>query len=257
MSSIQIIRGFHSPQEGFDRTLRIYVPEGYDPSSERRYPVLYMHDGQNVFAHPESARYDTWCTNRVLDAMVHEGHAEPWIVVAVDHGANRLGEYSPWDEPRSHVTARGEPYVRFIVDTLKPFVDSHFRTRPGPEWTGLMGSSMGGLISLYLGWRYPELFGRIGGMSPSVMWSYGRLFEEWTSHTRRWTRIYLDAGTDENVAPVGWPMFYGQATRDFYVHLKGLGYADHELALVLEPGGYHHERDWQRRLPTALRWLLS
>jgi predicted alpha/beta superfamily hydrolase len=189
--------------------------------------------------------------------MVHEGHSEPWIVVAVDHGANRLGEYSPWDEPRSRVIARGEPYVRFIVDTLKPFVDSHFRTRPGPEWTGLMGSSLGGLISLYLGCHYPELFGRIGSMSPSVMWSYGRLFEEWTSHTRRWTRIYLDAGADENVDPVGWPMLYGQATRDFYLHLKGLGYADHELALVLEPGGYHHERDWQRRLPTALRWLLS
>jgi predicted alpha/beta superfamily hydrolase len=120
-----------------------------------------------------------------------------------------------------------------------------------------MGSSLGGLMSLYLGWRYPELFGRIGGMSPSVMWSHGQLFHQWTSHTRRWSRIYLDAGTHENVDPVGWPMFYGAATRDFYFHLKGLGYSDHELALFLEPEGNHHELDWQRRLPTALRWLLS
>jgi predicted alpha/beta superfamily hydrolase len=257
MSSIQIIRDFDSPQEGFSRTLRICTPEGYDPSSGRRYPVLYMHDGQNVFAHPESAIYDTWCANHVLDSMVYEGHAEPWIIVAVDSGAHRLNEYSPWDEPRSHISARGEPYVRFMVETLKPFVDRHWPTRQGPEWTGVMGSSMGGLISLYLGSRHPELFGRIGGMSPSVMWSYGRLFEHWTSHTRRWTRIYLDAGAYENIDPVGWPMLYGQATRDFYFHLKSLGYADHEVALVLEPDGNHHERDWQRRLPLALRWLLS
>ncbi|MFL5347930.1 MAG: alpha/beta hydrolase [Hyalangium sp.] len=257
MSTIQIIRDFPSPQEGTTRSLRIYTPEGYDPSSDRRYPVLYMHDGQNVFAHPESAIYDTWCTNQVLDAMVHEGQVEPWLIVAVDSSPDRLAEYSPWDEPRSRVSARGESYVRFVVEALKPFIDSHWRTRQAPEWTGVMGSSLGGLMSLYLGWKYPELFGRIGGMSPSVMWSYNRLFEQWTSHTRRWTRIYLDAGTHENVDPVGWPMFYGQATRDFYFHLKGLGYADHELALFLEPGGLHHELDWQRRLPTALRWLLS
>lgn len=257
MSAIHILRDFSSPQEGTTRALRIYTPDGYDPSSDRRYPVLYMHDGQNVFAHPESAIYDTWCANWVMDSLVREGQVEPWLVVAIDSSHNRLSEYSPWDEPRSHVSARGEPYVRFFVETLKPFVDSHFRTRQAPEWTGVMGSSMGGLISLYLGWRYPELFGRIGGMSPSVMWSHGELFHQWTAHTRRWSRIYLDAGTYENVDPVGWPMLYGEATRDFYLHLKGLGYSDHEVALFLEPDGSHHELDWQRRLPTALRWLLS
>jgi predicted alpha/beta superfamily hydrolase len=257
MSAIQIIRDFASPQEGFHRTLRIYTPDGYDPSSDRRYPVLYMQDGQNVFAHPESRVYDTWCANQVLDALSHQGQIEPWLIVAVDSRDNRLSEYSPWDEPRSGVLARGEPYVRFFVDTLKPFIDSHWRTRQGPEWTGVMGSSLGGLISLYLGWRYPELFGRIGGMSPSVMWSYGRIFHEWTAHPRRWTRIYLDAGTHENIDPVGYRMFYGDATRDFYFHLKHLGYADHEVKLVLDPHGGHHELDWQRRLPQALRWLLS
>jgi predicted alpha/beta superfamily hydrolase len=257
MCTIPIIRDFYSPQEGLHRPLRIYTPEGYEPHSDRRYPVLYMQDGQNVFAHHESAIYDTWCANQVLDSMVRQGQVEPWIVVAVDSSPNRLAEYSPWDEPRSNVRARGDAYVRFTVETLKPFIDSHFRTRQSPEWTGVMGSSLGGLMSLYLGWQHPELFGRIGGMSPSVMWSYGRFFQEWTHHTRRWTRIYLDAGTDENVDPVGWPMLYGQATRDFYFHLKGLGYSDHELALFLEPGGLHHELDWQRRLPTALSWLLS
>jgi predicted alpha/beta superfamily hydrolase len=257
MGSIQIIRDFSSPQEGFARTLRIYTPDGYDPGSSHRYPVLYMHDGQNVFAHPESAVYDTWCVNHAMEHLVGEGRLEPWIIVAVDHGLARLAEYSPWDEPRSHVTARGEPYFRFFVDTLKPFIDSHWRTRQGSEWTAVMGSSLGGLASLYLGWKHPEVFGRIGGLSPSVMWGHDRIFQEWTAHTRRWTRIYLDAGAHETIDPVGYQMRYGEATRDFYLHLKHLGYADHELFLVLEPEGGHHELDWQRRLPLALRWLLS
>jgi predicted alpha/beta superfamily hydrolase len=257
MGSIHILRDFFSPAEGFARTLRIYLPDGYDASSDRRYPVLYMHDGQNVFAHPESAIYDTWCANVALDRLVGEGRLEPWIIVAVDSTLHRLAEYSPWDEPRSQVVARGGEYVRFAVETLKPFIESRYKVRQGPEWTAVMGSSLGGLMALHLGWTYPELYGRIGGLSPSVMWGYGRMFEQWKHHTRTWSRIYLDAGVHENIDPVGYQMRYGDATRDFYFHLKRLGYADHELFLVLEPEGLHHELDWQRRLPLAMRWLLS
>jgi predicted alpha/beta superfamily hydrolase len=257
MGHVHIIRDFHSPQEGFSRTVRIYTPDGYDAHGAHRYPVLYMHDGQNVFAHPESMVYDTWCTNRVLESMVAEGRLEPWLVVAVDSGQGRVQEYSPWDEPRSGVKARGESYGRFMVEQLKPYVDRTYRTRTESEWTGTMGSSLGGLISLYLGWKYPEVFGRIGGLSPTVMWSQRQLFERWRAHTRRWTRIYLDAGSTEFLDGGGVALNYGEATREFYGHLKHLGYDDHEVILVLEPGGQHHERDWQRRLPFALRWLLG
>jgi predicted alpha/beta superfamily hydrolase len=216
-----------------------------------------MHDGQNVFAHSESALFDTWCANLAQEAAVREGRMEPWLIVAVDSGAGRLAEYSPWDEPRAQVKARGEAYGRFLVEQLKPWVDATYRTRPGTEWTGAMGSSLGGLMSLYLGWRYPEVFGRIGALSPTVMWSEGRLYEAWRAHSRRWSRIYLDAGQDEFITAANVPLNYGEATRTFYQHLKGLGYADHEVLLALEPGGAHHERDWQRRLPFAMQWLLG
>jgi predicted alpha/beta superfamily hydrolase len=257
MGHVHIIRDFASPQEGFSRTVRIYTPDAYDHEPHRRFPVLYMQDGQNVFAHPESSIYDTWCANTALEQMVSEGRLEPWLIVAVDSTSNRLSEYSPWDEPRSQVQARGGSYTRFIVETLKPYIDSNYRTRQGSEWTAVMGSSLGGLISLYLGWKHPELFGRIGGLSPSVMWGWNRMFSEWSAHTRRWSRIYLDAGLHETIDPVGYTMYYGDATREFFHHLKSLGYADHELFLVLEPGGLHHEKDWQRRLPLAMRWLLG
>jgi predicted alpha/beta superfamily hydrolase len=257
MGHVHIIRDFYSPQEGFNRTVRIYTPDGYEHASSHRFPVLYMHDGQNVFAHHESALMDTWCANHALEHMVGEGRTEPWLIVGIDSGPGRVEEYSPWDEPRGKVRARGEAYGRFLVETLKPYVDRVYRTRQGSEWTGIMGSSLGGLMSLYLGWRHPDIFGRIGALSPSVMWSQYGLFQNWKDHTRRWSRIYLDAGEHEWIDPGGVPLPYGEATRDFYFHLKGLGYADHELALVLEPGGLHHEKDWQRRLPTAMRWLLA
>lgn len=256
MGHVHILRDFFSPQEGFLRTVRIYTPEAYERSPHHRFPVLYLHDGQNVFAHPESAVVDTWCANLALERAVGEGWTEPWVLVAVDSGLGRLEEYSPWDEPRENVRARGEAYARFVVETLKPFVDGHYRTRSGPEWTGVMGSSLGGLMSLYLGWRYPHIFGRVGALSPTVMWGYHRLFSQWREHSRRWTRIYLDAGEHEYINPKGLPLHYGEGARHFYQHLKGLGYADHEVVLVLDPWGDHHELAWQRRLPGALGWLL-
>jgi predicted alpha/beta superfamily hydrolase len=249
MGHVHIIRDFYSPSEGFSRTVRIYTPDGYDQGSAHRYPVLYMQDGQNVFAHPESARFDTWCANTALEQLVHEHRLEPWVIVGIDSGMGRLDEYSPW--------SRGDAYARFLVDSLKPYIDGTYRVRHQPEWTAVMGSSLGGLISLYLGMRYPDVFGRIGALSPSVMWNDYRLFQHWTAHTHRWTRIYLDAGTHEWINPAGTPLPYGEATRDFYLHLKRLGYADHELRLVLDDNGIHHEKDWQRRLPDVMQWLLS
>jgi predicted alpha/beta superfamily hydrolase len=256
MGYVHILRDFASPQEGFNRTVRIYTPEGYDAHGKHRYPVLYMHDGQNVFAHPESALFDTWCANHALEALVHGGHVEPWLVVAVDSGAGRMQEYSPWGEPHRHGQTRGELYGRFLVETLQPYVDRVYRTRPGAEWTAVAGSSLGGLISLYLGWKYPEVYGRIGAFSPSVMWNRGKLFEQWKAHPQRWTRIYLDAGSTETITPGGEVLAYGEGARHFHGHLQDLGYAGHELTLVLEPGGEHHESAWQRRFPAAMQWLL-
>jgi len=253
---VHVLRDFHFPMDGSRRTLRIFTPSAYDEQPHARFPVLYMHDGQNVFAHPESSRFDTWCANLAMQALSEDGRIEPWIIVAVDHGPDREADFSPWDYPRARVNARGSMYGHFLVHHLKPYIDRTYRTRQGSRWTATMGSSLGGLISLYLGWRYPEVFGRLGGVSPSVLWSDGKLFQHWTRHTRQWSRIYLDAGHPEHVTDAGVSLDYARGARDFFEHLRRLGYADHELRLVLEPGGQHTERDWQRRLPSAMEWLL-
>jgi predicted alpha/beta superfamily hydrolase len=256
MGHLQILRDFPSPSEGFARTLRIYTPDAYDARPHERFGVLYFQDGQNVFAHPESARFDTWCANTTLERLMAEGSIGPWLIVGIDSGPGRMQEYSPFDDLRTGLEARGEPYLRFMVDHLKPWVDRTYRTRPDAPSTAVAGSSLGGLISLWAGLRHPEVFGRVGAFSPSVMWAYRQLFRHWSAHTRHWTRIYLDAGEHEWV-DVGGGLDYGEATRAFYEHLRSLGYGDHEVRLVLEPGGEHNELAWQRRLPDALRWLLA
>ncbi|MBX7099904.1 MAG: alpha/beta hydrolase [Myxococcaceae bacterium] len=256
MGHVQILRGVPSRAEGFDRTVRIYTPDAYDARPGERFGVLYMHDGQNVFAHPESAMPDTWCANWAIEQLAHSGRTAPWLIVGVDSGPGRLAEYSAWPDHRSHVPGHGESYARFLTDELKPWVDATYRTQPGSPSTATAGASMGGLISLYLGLSRPQVFGRIGAFSPSVMWADGAIFRAWHQHSRLWSRIYLDAGDGEFIRVNDIPMHYGDDTRSFHGHLRGLGYADWELSLVLEDGGLHHERDWQRRLPSALAWLL-
>jgi predicted alpha/beta superfamily hydrolase len=256
MGTLQIHRDFHSHVEGMNRTLRIHLPDAALVASDQRFPVLYMHDGQNVFAHPESAVFDTWCANQAMDALVQHGTLQPWIIVGVDSGPSRMADYSPWQDVTMEEPGRADNYLRFVVEELKPWVDRTFRTRPDAPSTAMAGASLGGLVSLYGALRYPEVFGPIGAFSPSVMWAQRRLFQEWSAHPRRWTRIYLDAGVDEQLTINGHHLDYGPATRDFAGHLRGLGYAPWELRTVLEHGGQHHERDWRRRLPHALAWLL-
>lgn len=257
MGHIQILRNVPSRAEGFPRTLRIFTPDLYDHEPDTYFGVLYMQDGQNVFEHPESARHPTWCANLALERLIHEGRIGPWMIVGIDHGLGRFEDYSPWDEPRENVRAQGARYARFLTEELKPWVDRTYRTLPEASSTAVMGSSLGGLISLYLGLQHGDTFGRVGALSPSVMWSQDGLFRHWREHTRRWTRMYVDAGDEESFDIGAFPMPYGHRVRAFCEHLRGLGYAPHELRCVLEPGGQHSEADWQRRLPDALQWLLA
>ena len=256
MGNIHIIRDFPTRSEGTHRTIRIYTPDAYNARPDERFGVVYMQDGQNVFAHADSALFDTWCANWAIEQTAAESLTAPWIIVGIDHDPDRFAQYSPWDEPRIGVKARGSRYVDFLTDELKPYIDGVYRTRPESEHTAIMGASLGGLISLYAGWRRPDIFGRLGGVSASVMWSLGHLFDAWVAHSRRWSRIYLDVGQDERIYRDHVPLNYAADVPAFYRQLRSLGYADHELRLVVEPGGEHDERAWQRRLPGAFAWLL-
>lgn len=256
MAGIEILRDVPSPLEGFSRTLRIYTPAAYDAEPNARFGVVYLNDGQNVLDHPETATFPSWSTDRALEQAMAARRIGKWMLVGVDSGPGRFEDYSPWPEPRAQVKGRGERYARFLTETLKPFIDARYRTRPDGSSTAVMGSSLGGLISLYLGLSRPHVFGRIGALSPSVMWCQDELFRRWDRRVTPALRVYLDAGTSERLTLGGMDMDYGRAVQAFHRHLESLGYGPDELKLVLEPDAPHHESAWQRRFPGALEWLL-
>ncbi|HEY9853043.1 MAG TPA: alpha/beta hydrolase-fold protein [Leptolyngbyaceae cyanobacterium] len=251
MGNIKIIRDFFSFSEQVNRTIRIFTPDAYQFQPDKRFPVLYMFDGQNIFSHPESALYDTWCANTTLENLASQKIIEPWIIVGIDHLPNRLEEYSPGIGGRANLT--GE----FLVNHLKPLIDKTYRTLPETYNTAVMGASLGGLFSLYLGKTYPQIFGRIGGISPALMLGGNQMFEYWDKHTHQWSKILLHVGSKEQYSFYGVWLDYVPVTKDFYHHLKKLGYADYELHFVLAEGDIHHETSWQKRLPNIMTWLLE
>jgi len=241
---------FAMPQLERTRRVWLYVPPGY-ATSQRRYPVLYMHDGQNVFDARTSFAGE-WGVDETLDSLRALGDPGV-IVVAVDNGQQRrFDEYSPWPNP-PYGGGQGDGYVDFLVQTLKPYIDQHYRTLRDRFHTGIAGSSMGGLISLYAALKYPDVFGRVGVFSPAfwVAPSIYTVARNATPHPG--TRIYIVTGAQEGDTP------------EVYVHdhqrmidtLVAAGFViDRDVRGAIRPDGKHAEWFWRREFPAAYQWLF-
>lgn len=234
---VRVLPALHSHQLDNDRDVLVYLPPGYD-STDHRYPVLYMQDGQNLFDAGTSFGGEEWHVDETLEALAAEGLEA--IAVGLPHtNENRLHEYNPSAE------GRGENYLAFVTDTVKPLIDAAFRTQPDRAHTGLLGSSMGGLISLYGFFLRPAVFGLAGVLSPALWYAGSMIYDLVSSAPYVPGRLYLDHGTRENTA--------GRMAQ----LLRRKGYRDEiDLRYVKEEGGEHNERAWARRLPDALRFLL-
>ncbi|HEY0784428.1 MAG TPA: alpha/beta hydrolase-fold protein, partial [Acidobacteriaceae bacterium] len=231
----------------------VYVPAGYDDHPEHRYPVLYLHDGQNLFD-PQAAFVpgQHWRVAETADAAIDAGEVEPLIIVGVNNGGERrLAEYTHSVDAKQG-GGEADCYGMLLVEELLPFINSTFRTRTGAEQTGLGGSSLGGLVSLYLGLRYPEVFGRLAVLSPSVWWdkrSILRVVAKLGKPERR-ARIWLDAGDAEG------PRTQKDAEM-LAAQLERAGWkTGSELHYEWIPGGTHDERAWAARFGPILRWLF-
>lgn len=241
VGDVRIVPQVWSPQLQNKRDLVIYLPPSYR-TGEKRYPVLYMHDGQNLFDDALAYGGQDWRVDETMQALSREGLEA--IMVGIYHGGEkRLMEYNPFP---GKFPGRGQEHVAFLCETLKPFIDAKFRTRPEHDATGVMGSSMGGLISLYAFFRRPDVFGLCGAMSPSLFVGRGAIVPYAIHAPWNHGRIYLDHGTQE---PAARPMV--DALRE-----KGYRMRRH-LKYVAERGGKHTESAWARRLPNALRFLLQ
>jgi len=251
--TLKVYEALHSPQLGNNRDIFVALPPGYD-DTHRRYPVVYTHDGQNLFD-----QHTSYAGEWQVDETLHTLHGEGLDAIVVglpNMGNDRIKEYSPFRSYRWG-EGRADDYLRFIVHTVKPLVDQSFRTQPDREHTGIMGSSMGGLVSLYGFFRFCDWFGFAGVMSPSLWFDGGAIFPFVLQSKHCSGMIYLDMGGRESPTGQG-GMNYGlRNARRMQKLLQSKGYrADQNLLYVEDMEAGHTESAWAYRLPNALRFLL-
>jgi predicted alpha/beta superfamily hydrolase len=259
--TVKVLRGVHSVELANTRDILVYLPPSY-PTANQTYATLYMHDGQNLFDEATSFAGE-WRVDEALEELAEEG-IEAIVVGVPNTGAERLQEYSPFHDARFG-GGRAADYVKFIVETVKPLVDAAFRTTGERDGTATIGSSMGGLISLYAFFERPDVFGAVGAVSPSVGFARGALMDYLERARFVGGRIYVDVGTNEgrprNRDPLdlrGSPGGYVQMVRDARDRLVRKGYREgRDLMYVEEEGAVHNEAAWAERLPKLLRFLLG
>jgi predicted alpha/beta superfamily hydrolase len=250
---LRLHRAFHSRFLPHDRDIIVYLPPGYEQHVERTYPVLYMHDGQNLFDPETAFAGRTWQVRETADAAIEAGEVEPLIIVGIyNTGDRRLAEYT---HERDWQRGGGEAakYGRLITEELMPWIAAHYRVRTDRESTGMGGSSLGGLVTLYLGLRHAHHFGRLAVLSPSVWWNHksilGYLNERAPEIWER-PRLWLDVGEQEGRRTV-------QDVELLARRLKANGWEPGETLHVERiPQGTHDEASWAARVRPMLKFLF-
>ena len=244
---------FSSDVLGNQRSLVVYLPPGYHADHTRRYPVLYFQDGQNLFDGRTSYIADQhWRLNEAADSLINAGEIEPLIIVGIYHaGEHRITEYTPSMDRNFKVGGKADLYGRMLISEIKPFIDREYRTLPDAFYTGLGGSSLGGLVSLYLGLKHPSHFSRLAVMSPSIWWDRRRILREVDNLAGKPPlRVWLDMGTHEGRNQLS----HAVSLRD---KLTARGFIlDQDLKYMEVDGGRHSEHDWAQRVHHALRYLF-
>jgi predicted alpha/beta superfamily hydrolase len=229
------------------RAVHVLLPHNYD-KTQKRYPVLYMQDAQNLFG--EGSSYGNWEIDKKMAILSGRGHGEV-IIVAIEHGGeSRNQEYNPYDAPRLGLS-EGRKYVQFLAETLKPYIDQHYRTQPERLHSGIGGSSLGGLISIYAGLMYPHVFSKLMVFSPSLWVSSKIFFDAIHFFEPLDTRIYVYAGGKEgaNMIP---------NVRKLNEALEKQSFNNERVAikLVTDAKGKHSESRWGQEFPKAFEWLF-
>jgi predicted alpha/beta superfamily hydrolase len=242
---------FHSQFLEHKRDVIVYLPPGYGAEHARRYSVIYLHDGQNLFDAATAFGGQEWGVDETAQRLIESGDLEPLIIVGIyNTGEHRIDEYTPTQDPRQNRGGKADLYGRFIVEELKPFIDRRYRTKAGPEYTGMGGSSLGGLATLYIGLKYPQVFSKLMVMSPSVWWDSGVILRV-VKHLKAKpsTMIWLDIGTKEGRFTPG----QVRTLRDALIAQGWRLGAD--LKFLQVKGGQHNEHDWGLRVEPALKFL--
>lgn len=252
---IRVHESFGTGRRVPPRRVSVYLPPGYGEEPERRYPVMYMHDGQNLFDPSTAVNGVPWSADEAAQIAITEGRVEPLIIVGVDHaGVDRIREYTPVKSETGRMKGQGggaDDYGRMLIEELKPFIDLEYRTKPERQHTGMGGSSLGGLVTMYLGLKHPDVFSRLAVVSPSVWWANNYIIRQAARLGERIPlRIWLDIGKRE-----------GSRTKHQVRALKEVLLADgwhdgEDLAYFEIPEARHEEAAWAARFGSLLAFLF-
>ena len=236
---------FAMPQLGRSRKIWLYLPDGYAGNKKKKYPVLYIQDGQNLFD-DLSAAYGEWGIDECIDSIIRNGK-QGCIVVGIENSIQRMTEYNPDDNERFG-KGEGRKYVEFIAKTLKPFIDSHYRTLPGKDNTIIAGSSIGGLISLYAMLQYPDVFGKAGIFSPAI-----------------WVANSIDSLADAVAGKLSGKLFLytggqeGETTLNNVIRIQEkIGKKSSAMIYsIIDKDGIHNEAAWRKWFPVFYKWIMA
>src|SRR6266478_416200 len=256
---IRLHKTFHSKILNNDRALIVYLPPGYDAHPKARYAVLYLHDGQNVFDGATSyIPGQEWRVDETAQSLIAAGKVEPLIIVGIyNTGKDRVDEYTPAPDAKYKMGGKADFYGRLLVEELKPFIDKSYRTLKDARHTGLGGSSLGGLVSLYLGLKYPDVFGLIAVVSPSVWWANNYIVKYVEAERKRPpVRIWLDIGTREgsNAEAAQKTVVDARLLKEALIR-KGWK-PGKDLSYFEADGAEHNERAWAARVESILEFLF-
>jgi predicted alpha/beta superfamily hydrolase len=242
---VTIVEKFASPQLHNTRSLRIFLPASYSENSAKRYPVLYMHDGQNLFDAKTAAYGVEWRVDETVNRLVATGAMDEVIVVGIDNTPDRILEYTPCCDAK-YGGGKLDAYGAFVVDTVKPYIDTTYRTLANKDNTAIMGSSLGALAAVGIAQRYPDLFSKAGAMSGSFWWNDKALVTKLPSRVA--VRFYLDAGTNDD------GLLDTTRMRDALVQQ---GYQlNRDLLFYAADGATHNETSWAARVDKPLAWFF-
>jgi predicted alpha/beta superfamily hydrolase len=254
VGNVQIYEDLYSPQLGNTRHIYACLPPSYTSTNSGSYPVVYMHDGQNLFDQATSFTGE-WQVDETVLLLSQEGLE--FIVIGIPNaGDDRIVEYTPHIHPDLG-GGNADDYLDFVVNTVKPLVINSFRVDPSPGQTAIIGSSLGGLISLYALFSYPDVFRRAGVMSPAFWVTQGTIFDFVENADYVDARIYMDIGGVESQDSKAFSRQYMEEADRMVALLKEKGYSDEHLLYIVDEAAIHHEKEWARRLPGALRFLMA
>lgn len=243
------IKNFQTVESPQMRDIYVYLPPNYNFNKMARYPVLYVHDGQNLFDPERAFMGQTWNAENTLNTLIRTRAIRPLIVVAIDNTPSRTAEYTHDIDPNIGIGGKSDLYLQTIITDLIPQVNKSYRTLTNRQSTSIMGSSLGGLVSLYAGIQYSDTFGSVAALSPSIWWNKKSITSLYNTANQLPLKIYIDSGTTGGERPQDVTQFKNQLLKQ---------YSDsNSVKSIIQTGASHNEYYWAQRLPEALKFLFN